>query len=187
LAYTRYCFVFGLLCTNQYHSLRTHPLFRHPTAPRHRPQYRTIYCFPPPPRYYNVHHTLLAVAISCKGGQPLSSVGARAGGAASPAGSLAPGMSPEQVIIQVSLHKILIYFKALVWESIILLLPPPTCNAYPIAILLHAQDRWRRACHPSRYLAFTRYCHHFTMYGVWFTRGSGGGRILRNGRAIVLQ
>jgi len=28
-------------------------------------------------------------------------------------------------------------FKALLWESIILLLPPPTCKAYPIATLLH--------------------------------------------------
>jgi len=27
--------------------------------------------------------------------------------------------------------------KALLWESIILLLPSPTCKAYPIAILLH--------------------------------------------------
>ena len=37
-------------------------------------------------------------------------------------------------------------------------------------------------------LAFTRYCHHHTMYGAWHTKeGSVGGRILRNGRAIVLQ
>jgi len=37
-----------------------------------------------------------------------------------------------------SLYKILLHCKALVWESIILSLPPPTCKAYPIAILLHA-------------------------------------------------
>ena len=42
LASARYCFVSGLLCTNQYHSLRTLPLFRHPTQPRHRPQYCAI-------------------------------------------------------------------------------------------------------------------------------------------------
>ena len=42
LSYTRYCFVYGLLCTNQYYSLRTHPLFRYPTTPCHRPHYCTI-------------------------------------------------------------------------------------------------------------------------------------------------
>ena len=44
----------------------------------------------------------------------------------------------RQVRQAVSLNKILFYFKALVWESIILVLPPPTYKAYPIAILLHA-------------------------------------------------
>ena len=38
---------------------------------------------------------------------------------------------------RISLYKILFHFTALVWESIILLLPPPTCNAYRVAILLH--------------------------------------------------
>jgi len=34
LAYTRYCFIVsGILCTNQYYSLRTHPLFGYPTHP----------------------------------------------------------------------------------------------------------------------------------------------------------
>jgi len=41
LAYTRYCFVSGLLSTNQYFSLRTHPLFKHP-PPRHRLHYYVI-------------------------------------------------------------------------------------------------------------------------------------------------
>jgi len=41
---------------------------------------------------------------------------------------------------QGSLYKILFRFKALLGESIILLLPPPTCKAYAIAILLH--DHW---------------------------------------------
>jgi len=35
------------------------------------------------------------------------------------------------------LYKILVYMKAFVHESIILLLPPPTCIACTIAILLH--------------------------------------------------
>jgi len=39
--------------------------------------------------------------------------------------------------IGLSLYKILLHFKALLWEAIILLLPPYTCKAYPIAILLH--------------------------------------------------
>jgi len=67
LAYTRYCFVFGPLCTNQYYSLRTHALFRHPSPPRHRPHNCALYCFPPTPRYCNVYHTILVMAISCKG------------------------------------------------------------------------------------------------------------------------
>ena len=37
----------------------------------------------------------------------------------------------------VGLYKILFYTKAFVHESIILLLPPPTCIACTIAILLH--------------------------------------------------
>ena len=38
---------------------------------------------------------------------------------------------------RISLYKILFHVAALVWESIILVLLPPTCKAYPIAILLH--------------------------------------------------
>jgi len=34
---------------------------------------------------------------------------------------------------QVRLYKILFHFKALLWESIILFMPPTTCKAYPIA------------------------------------------------------
>ena len=37
----------------------------------------------------------------------------------------------------VGLYKRLFHFKALLWESIILSLPSPTCKAYPIALLLH--------------------------------------------------
>ena len=43
LAYTRDCFVLsGPSCTNQYYSLRTHPLFRYPTPHRHRSHYCAI-------------------------------------------------------------------------------------------------------------------------------------------------
>ena len=39
--------------------------------------------------------------------------------------------------VQIRLNKISFYFKALLCESIIRLLPPPTCIALTIAILLH--------------------------------------------------
>ena len=38
---------------------------------------------------------------------------------------------------ELRLHKLLFHFKALLGESIILLLPPVTCKAYPGVILLH--------------------------------------------------
>jgi len=38
---------------------------------------------------------------------------------------------------KLSLYKILFHFRALLREYIILRLPPPTCKAYPIAILSH--------------------------------------------------
>jgi len=56
-----------LLCTNQYYSVRTHPLLRYPTPPRDRPHYCAIYRFPLTPRDCNIYHTILAVAMSCKG------------------------------------------------------------------------------------------------------------------------
>ena len=40
--------------------------------------------------------------------------------------------------LQLGLYKILCHCQVLVWESIILSLPPPTCNDYTIAILLHS-------------------------------------------------
>jgi len=46
-------------------------------------------------------------------------------------------MQQGQGNAELNLYKILFRFKALLWESIILLLPPPTYKAYPIAILLH--------------------------------------------------
>jgi len=61
---------------------------------------------------------------SQKGGQP-----ARAQQAAGPTDTEEPP--------HVGLYKILFHFKASLWQSIILLLPPPPTKAYPIAILLH--------------------------------------------------
>jgi len=49
-----------------------------------------------------------------------------------------PHLSPLcGAMFEFSLYEILFHFKALLWVSIIFLLPPPTCKAYPIAILLH--------------------------------------------------
>jgi len=48
----------GFLYTKQYYSLRTHPLFRYPTPPRHRPHYCAIWCSPldPPWLQYIPHN-----------------------------------------------------------------------------------------------------------------------------------
>jgi len=43
----------------------------------------------------------------------------------------------QLVMVRISLYKIPFRFKALLWESIIIVPPHPTCKAYPIAILLH--------------------------------------------------
>jgi len=43
----------------------------------------------------------------------------------------------SRLVRDLRLYKIVFNFKALLWESVILLLPPPTCKAYPIAMLLH--------------------------------------------------
>jgi len=45
-----------------------------------------------------------------------------------------------QPVTQIRLYKIFFLFKTLLWESIILVSPHPTCKAYPIAILVH--DHW---------------------------------------------
>ena len=108
-------------------------------------------------------------------------------------GSLAPGMSPEQVFGLYTLLPSLYYVWCMVyqgvgWGSYI---AQWACNSIAIgrAARRRLLDRWRRACDPSRYLWPLHVpCHHYTMYGVWHTKwGSVGGRILRNGRAIVLQ
>jgi len=39
--------------------------------------------------------------------------------------------------VQLGLYKIFVHFKAFVHESIILLLPPHTCNAHTSAVLVH--------------------------------------------------
>ena len=48
----------------------------------------------------------------------------------------------------ISLYKRLFHFKALLWESIILLLPRPTCKAYPMAI--HWYDHCAMYAPPHR-------------------------------------
>ena len=57
LAFTRFCFVSGPLCTNQYYSLRTHFLFRQPTPPRHRPRDCAIYHVSPGPLVFATYTT----------------------------------------------------------------------------------------------------------------------------------
>jgi len=53
---------------------------------------------------------------------------------------------------QVSLYKILFYLKTVLWESIIILRPPPTYKAYPIALLLRDHcARYARLPTPSFY------------------------------------
>jgi len=77
---------------------------------------------------------------------------------------LARGLTQDRIVAVsiVGLYKIFVHVEAFVHESIILLVPPP--------------------------LAFTRYCHHQYCMVCGLKRGGRwGGRILRNGRAIVLQ
>jgi len=51
-------------------------------------------------------------------------------------GAIIPsGSRPERAGL--GLYKILFYVEAIVYESIILLLQPPTCIAHTIALLLH--------------------------------------------------
>jgi len=52
-----------------------------------------------------------------------------------------------------SLYKILFYFKALLWESIILVLPPPTCKAYLIELLLQTIEQYTRPIEPTAFYA----------------------------------
>jgi len=48
-----------------------------------------------------------------------------------------PGGGGRLRCVAISLYNIFFYFKAILWVSIILFPPFPTCKAYPIAILLH--------------------------------------------------
>ena len=52
--------------------------------------------------------------------------------------SRAPPTSVFRTCKVARLYKILFCFKALLCESIILLLPPPSCTTYTIVILFHA-------------------------------------------------
>ena len=146
MAYTRYYFVSGLLCMNQYYSLLTHLLFRHPTPPRHRPEDCAIECFPPTPHYCNIYHTILAVAISCKG-QLVTLFPAHPGDIHQ--------VNPDAIVSHCTSYKhcfkptLNIHYTRLAitrdcftpklycWNQSSFCYPPPTCKAYPIAILLH--------------------------------------------------
>jgi len=70
LAFTRYWFASRrmsvCMCTNQWYSLQTPPLFGHPTLPLYRTHYCAIYCFPSTPRDCNIYHTILWMTISVK-------------------------------------------------------------------------------------------------------------------------
>ena len=57
-----------------------------------------------------------------------------------------------------SLYKILFHFKALLWESIILSLPPPTCNAYSSAIRLHGHCVIYAPHRPPLCMPYTIHC-----------------------------
>jgi len=64
LAYTRYWFVSGLVYTNQYYSMRTHPVFRHPPPP----SVHTIWQYNVSPRpliiaIYTTHHWQLQYRV----------------------------------------------------------------------------------------------------------------------------
>jgi len=67
LAFTRYCFTSGLLCTNQpsFHSPRSPAL---PTWVQYHCATIRQYTTPPPTsRVYAIQHTILVITISCKG------------------------------------------------------------------------------------------------------------------------
>jgi len=71
LLYTRYCFVSGILCTNQYYSLRTHTLCLG-TSPHSGIAHDIAQCNVSHRHPVTKYTTLLAVAVSCKGQHPLS-------------------------------------------------------------------------------------------------------------------
>jgi len=104
-AFTRYSFTLSRLCMHQSSFHSSIPLAL-PTLSQYYcttiGQYKTPTSIS---RVYAIHHTMLAITMSCKG--------------------------------QVSLYKILFHFKPLLSESIILLLLPPACKSYPIAVPLH--------------------------------------------------
>jgi len=67
LTFTRHSFSSRPLYKNQYYDLQTPPSFGHPSRPPHRPRYCAIQCVPPTIFYCNACHTILVMAISCKG------------------------------------------------------------------------------------------------------------------------
>jgi len=70
LAFTGYSFSSRPLYKNRYYHSQTPLSGGHPTRLLHHPRYCAIQCFPPTILYCNTCHTLLAMAISCKGQAP---------------------------------------------------------------------------------------------------------------------
>jgi len=116
-----------------------------------------------------------------------------------------PRSTIEVACLSFGLHKISIHFEAFVHESTICLLPSFTCIARTTALLLHGYcpicaptttplvyaihlTRLVMAISCKGELGFYTILPSEILYGIWHRRGrSAGARILRNGRAIVLQ
>jgi len=67
LAFTRCCLISRRMCTSQYYSLQTPPVFGRPSSPLHSTHFYAICCFPSTRLYCNIYHTLLLMTISCGG------------------------------------------------------------------------------------------------------------------------
>ena len=70
LAFTRYCFTLRLLCTNQSSVYCPPPTCIPRTIAILLHVYSAVYDAPPTHLLYAIHHTILAMAISCKGHNP---------------------------------------------------------------------------------------------------------------------
>ena len=107
----------------------------------------------------------------------------------------------EKAMVRLGLYKIFVYFEAVVHESTILPLFPPTCNARPFATLLHATPLPTSRVYAIHHtiLVITKSCkcqgaaRHVRVHGVLLSlaahrpaarlRGLRGGRPADGGRA----
>jgi len=80
---------------------------------------------------------VVAARVVAKGAAEKEAAARTAGPQPPDVASDAGGASSSARRFGLSFYKILFHFKAILWESIILLYPPPTRKAYPIAVLLH--------------------------------------------------